>query len=205
MIDPSTADLTARVLEMFSGLGMTIEHPIARRALDFIWKNQEADHCWFGRWGVNYIYGTWQTVVGLTAIGVPTSDPRIRRAVAWLKTYQHESGGWGESAASYDDPRLRGQGTPTASQTAWAILGLCAAGEIDSAAVEAGVQFLIDTQIDDGGWDESEFTGTGFPKVFYLRYHLYRIYFPLMALSRVATIRKTRKVESGHWTMETGE
>ncbi len=205
MIDPSTADLTARVLEMFSGLGMTTEHPIAHRALEFIWKNQEADHCWFGRWGVNYIYGTWQTVVGLTAIGVPASDPRIRRAVAWLKTYQHESGGWGESAASYDDPRLRGQGTPTASQTAWAILGLCAAGEIDSAAVEAGVQFLLDTQIDDGGWDESEFTGTGFPKVFYLRYHLYCLYFPLMALSRVATIRKTRKVESGHWTMETGE
>src|SRR5262249_47696517 len=162
MIDPSTADLTARVLEMFSGLGMTTEHPIAARALEFIWKNQEADHCWFGRWGVNYIYGTWQTVVGLTAVGVPASDPRVRRAVAWLKTYQHDSGGWGESAASYDDPRLRGQGTPTASQTAWAILGLCAAGEIDSAAVDAGVQFLLDTQRDDGGWDEEQFTGTGF-------------------------------------------
>jgi squalene-hopene/tetraprenyl-beta-curcumene cyclase len=205
MIDPSTADLTARVLEMFSGLGMTQEHPIARRALDFIWKNQEADHCWFGRWGVNYIYGTWQTVVGLTAVGVPASDPRIRRAVAWLKMYQRESGGWGESAASYDNPRLRGQGVPTASQTAWAILGLCAAGEIDSAAVEAGVQFLLDMQRDDGGWDETEFTGTGFPKVFYLRYHLYCIYFPLMALSRVARLRQARKVESGHWTMDTGE
>jgi squalene-hopene/tetraprenyl-beta-curcumene cyclase len=205
MIDPSTADLTARVLEMFSGLGMTTEHPIAQRALDFIWTNQEADHCWFGRWGVNYIYGTWQTLVGLTAVGVPTSDPRIRRAVAWLKTYQHDSGGWGESAASYDDPRLRGQGTPTASQTAWAILGLCAAGEIDSAAVEAGVQFLLDTQRDDGGWDETEFTGTGFPKVFYLRYHLYCLYFPLMALSRVARLRKARRVEEGQWNPDAGE
>lgn len=205
MIDPSTADLTARVLEMFAGLGMTQEHPIARKALEFLWNSQEADHCWFGRWGVNYIYGTWQTLMGLTAVGVPASDARVRRAVAWLKMHQHDSGGWGESAASYDDPRLRGQGTPTASQTAWAILGLCAAGEIDSAAVDAGVQYLLDTQRDDGGWDETEFTGTGFPKVFYLRYHLYCIYFPLMALSRVARLRSARRVETGHWTMETGE
>jgi squalene-hopene/tetraprenyl-beta-curcumene cyclase len=205
MIDPSTADLTARVLEMFAGLAMTTEHPIARRALDFIWKNQEADHCWFGRWGVNYIYGTWQTLVGLLSVGVPSADPRLRRAVAWLKTHQHESGGWGESVASYDDPRLRGQGKPTASQTAWALLGLCAAGEIDSAAVEAGVQYLLDTQRDDGGWDETDFTGTGFPKVFYLRYHLYCLYFPLMALSRVARLRKARRVESDQWTMERDE
>ncbi|MBS0261055.1 MAG: terpene cyclase/mutase family protein [Planctomycetes bacterium] len=205
MIDPSTADLTARVMEMYAGLGMTTEHPIAKRALEFIWKNQEADHCWFGRWGVNYIYGTWQTIVGLTAVGVPASDPRIRRAVAWLKTYQQDSGGWGESVATYDDPRLRGQGTPTASQTAWALLGLCAAGEVESAAVEAGVQYLLDTQRDDGGWDETDFTGTGFPKVFYLRYHLYCLYFPLMALSRVARMRNARRVESGQWLKDAGE
>ena len=205
MIDPSTADLTARVLEMLAGLGMTHEHPVALRALDFLYKNQESDHAWFGRWGVNYIYGTWQTLVGLVAIGVPPGDPRVRRAVAWLKMYQHHTGGWGESPASYDNPHLRGKGTPTASQTAWALLGLCAAGEADSAAVEAGVQFLLDTQRDDGGWDEEEFTGTGFPKVFYLRYHLYSCYFPLMALSRVARLRGARKVTTDQWTIDAGE
>jgi len=205
MIDPSTADLTARVLEMLSGLGMTQEHPVARRALDFLWKNQEHDHFWFGRWGVNFIYGTWQTLMGLVAIGVPASDARIRRAVAWLKMHQQESGGWGESAASYDDPRLRGKGPATASQTAWAILGLCAAGEVESAAVESGVQYLLEMQRDDGGWDEEQFTGTGFPRVFYLRYHLYCIYFPLMALSRVARLRSSRSVESGASKMTNDE
>ncbi len=205
MIDPSTADLTARVLEMLSALGLRENHALAQRAIDFLWKNQEQDHCWFGRWGVNYIYGTWQTVVGLIAVGVPTSHPRIRRAVAWLKMHQHESGGWGESPASYDDPELRGKGAPTASQTAWAILGLCSAGEVDSAAVESGVQYLLDTQRDDGGWDEEEFTGTGFPRVFYLRYHLYCIYFPLMALARVSRLRKRRKVESNQWNVDSEE
>jgi squalene-hopene/tetraprenyl-beta-curcumene cyclase len=143
--------------------------------------------------------------MGLGAVGVPVADPRIRRAVAWLKMHQQECGGWGESAASYDDPRLRGKGKPTASQTAWAILGLCSAGEVESAAVESGVQYLLDTQRDDGGWDEEEFTGTGFPRVFYLRYHLYCIYFPLMALSRVARLRQRRKVETGQWTVESEE
>src|SRR5262249_4347739 len=159
MIDPSTADLTARVLEMFAGLGMTTRHPVAQRALEFIWARQEPDSCWFGRWGVNYIYGTWQTLVGRAAIGVRTSDVRIRRAVVWLKPHQQENGGWGESCRTYDDPQSRGQGTPTASQTAWAILGLCAAGEAHSSAVDAGVQFLLDTQNDQGTWDEEEFTG----------------------------------------------
>jgi squalene-hopene/tetraprenyl-beta-curcumene cyclase len=196
MIDPSTADLTARVLEMFSGLGLRQEHPLARRALDFLWKNQEHDHSWFGRWGVNYIYGTWQTLVGLVAVGVPETDTRVRRAVAWLKMHQQEGGGWGETPASYDDPSLRGKGPATASQTAWAILGLCAAGEANSATVDAGLQYLLDTQRDDGGWDEPEFTGTGFPRVFYLRYHLYCIYFPLMALARVARLRRKKRVES---------
>jgi squalene-hopene/tetraprenyl-beta-curcumene cyclase len=205
MIDPSTADLTARVLEMLSGLGLRQEHALAKRALEFLWKNQEHDHCWFGRWGVNYIYGTWQTLMGLIAVGVPAADPRVRRAVAWLKMHQQECGGWGESAASYDDPRQRGKGRPTASQTAWALLGLCAAGEVDSAAVESGVQFLVDSQRDDGGWDEEDFTGTGFPRVFYLRYHFYCIYFPLMALARIARLRRHGKVESGQWSVESEE
>jgi squalene-hopene/tetraprenyl-beta-curcumene cyclase len=189
MIDPSTADLTARVLEMFAELGMRKDDPIARRALDFLWREVEPDNCWFGRWGVNYIYGTWQTLVGLTAIGVPTTDARVRQAASWLKKFQQPCGGWGESPRTYDEPATRGQGPPTASQTAWALMGLIAAGEAESPAVDAGVQFLLGTQRDDGTWDEEFFTGTGFPRVFYLKYHYYRIYFPLMALARVARAR----------------
>jgi squalene-hopene/tetraprenyl-beta-curcumene cyclase len=189
MIDPSTADLTARVLEMFGAYGMGATHPLAVRALEFVWQNQEADHCWFGRWGINYLYGTWQVLVGLQAIGIPTSDPRVRRAVGWLRATQQSDGGWGETPETYDRPELRGQGTPTASQTAWALLGLCAAGEADSPAVDSGLNFLIENQNPDGSWDEPEYTGTGFPRVFYLRYHLYRIYFPLMAMGRIARAR----------------
>jgi len=189
MIDPSTADLTARVLETFAELGMRKDDPIARAALDFLWREQEPDHCWFGRWGVNYIYGTWQTLVGLSAIGIPTTDPRVRQAASWLKKVQQPGGGWGESPRTYDEPATRGQGPVTASQTAWALMGLIAAGEADCPSVEAGVQFLLATQRDDGTWDEDAFTGTGFPRVFYLKYHFYRIYFPLMALARVARAR----------------
>lgn len=188
MIDPSTADLTARIVEMFGVLNIAQDHPALKRAVDYVWNEQESDHCWYGRWGVNYIYGTWQVLVGLTAIGVPTDDPRICRAAEWLKAKQHASGGWGESPGTYDDPTLRGQGDPTASQTAWALMGLMAAGETSSDAVRRGVQYLLATQKDDGGWDEPAFTGTGFPKVFYLRYHYYPIYFPLMALARYARL-----------------
>ena len=132
MIDPSTADLTARMLEMCGILNLPSDHPRIRRAIDFLWNQQETDHCWYGRWGVNYIYGTWQVLVGLTAIGVPTSDTRIRQAADWLKSKQQENGGWGETPKSYDDPSLRGTGDPTASQTAWALMGLMAAGEGNS-------------------------------------------------------------------------
>lgn len=189
MIDPSTPDITARVLEMFGKLGVSRQHPAIAPALEFLWSHQEYDHSWIGRWGVNYIYGTWQTLVGLQAIGVPASDPRVRKAANWFKQTQQPCGGWGETPKTYDDPTLRGQGEPTASQTAWAILGLCAAGEVDSPAVERGVQYLLDTQLADGTWEETSFTGTGFPKVFYMKYHLYRIYFPLMALARVARLK----------------
>jgi squalene-hopene/tetraprenyl-beta-curcumene cyclase len=184
MIDPSTADLTSRNLEMFADVGIPRHHPAAQRAIEYVWANQEHDHCWFGRWGVNYIYGTWQCLVGLTAIGMSKSDPRIRAGVEWLKANQQECGGWGETPESYDDPSLRGTGPVTASQTAWALLGLMSAGETDSAAVERGIAWLLETQQDDGNWSETEFTGTGFPRVFYLKYHLYRSCFPLMALGR---------------------
>ena len=184
MIDPSSADLSARMLEMFAGLNISADYPPVRQALDYVWREQEPDHCWYGRWGVNYIYGTWQSLVGLTAIGTPSDDPRIRSAAAWLKSKQQACGGWGETPASYDDPTLRGHGPPTASQTAWALMGLLAAGEGHSETVRRGIAYLIDTQKSDGTWEEPFYTGTGFPRVFYLKYHLYRIYFPLMALAR---------------------
>ncbi len=188
MIDPSSADLAARMVEMFAGLNMAIDHPVIERALSFVWSKQEHDHCWYGRWGVNYIYGTWQVLVGLTRIGIPTTDPRLRRAVEWLKSKQQRHGGWGETIRSYDEPSLRGQGETTASQTAWALLGLIAAGEGHSPEARRGADYLIRTQLPDGTWHEPAWTGTGFPKVFYLKYHLYRIYFPLMALARFAKL-----------------
>jgi squalene-hopene/tetraprenyl-beta-curcumene cyclase len=189
MIDPSTADLTARMLEMLADVGLASDHTSIRRALSFVWSEQESDGAWYGRWGVNYLYGTWQVLVGLVAIGVSPDDLRIRRAAEWLKAKQQGIGGWGETAQSYDDPSLRGSGPATASQTAWALMGLMAAGETDSPEVRRGIDYLLETQRDDGTWDEPWFTGTGFPRVFYLKYHLYRIYFPLMALGRYARLR----------------
>lgn len=188
MIDPSTADITARILEMLAHLNVSADQPAVQRALAFVWADQQEDGCWYGRWGVNYIYGTWQCLVGLTRIGVSPHDARLRRAADWLKSKQQACGGWGESPRTYDDPSLRGQGEPTASQTAWALMGLMAAGEVHSDEVRRGIQYLLDTQNDDGTWDEPWYTGTGFPKVFYLRYHYYRIYFPLMALARYRTL-----------------
>ncbi|RMF93445.1 MAG: hypothetical protein D6741_13625, partial [Planctomycetota bacterium] len=141
---------------------------------------------WYGRWGVNYIYGTWQVLTGLTAVGVPHSDPAVVLGAQWLLAHQNTDGGWGESADSYDDPTLRGRGPSTASQTAWAVLGLIAAGLADHPATVRGVRFLLDRQNADGSWSETEFTGTGFPRVFYLKYHMYPVYFPMLALARFA-------------------
>ncbi|MCA9081584.1 MAG: squalene--hopene cyclase, partial [Planctomycetaceae bacterium] len=186
MIDPPTADITARVLEMYGRLGMTADRSEFQSALKFIWQEQEVDHCWYGRWGVNYLYGTWQVLVGLQAIGEPMNHPRAQAAADWIESVQQSNGGWGETPRSYDEPELRGQGPTTPSQTAWALMGLMAAGRTDSDAVRDGVGYLLKTQNADGTWDEPTYTGTGFPRVFYLRYHLYRISFPLMALGRYA-------------------
>ncbi len=186
MIDPSTPDLTGRVLESLGRLGHRLGHPAVDRAVAYMRQTQNADGSWFGRWGVNYIYGTWQSMVGLAAVGVPCDDPAIMAGANWLLAHQQTTGGWGESADTYEFPHLRGQGPTTASQTAWALLGLMAAGRADDPAVTRGIDYLLDTQEDDGTWDEPEFTGTGFPRVFYLRYHYYPIYFPLMALSQWA-------------------
>lgn len=186
MLDPSCPDITARVLEALGHYGYGVDHPAVERAIDFIRRTQESDCGWPGRWGVNYLYGTWQVLQGLRAIGFDMDDPMVRRAIAWLKRVQHPAGSWGESCASYDDPRQAGVGAPTASQTAWALLGLIAAGESHAPEVKAGVEWLCATQGDDGCWHEEPFTGTGFPKVFYLKYHMYPLYFPLMALGRYA-------------------
>jgi squalene-hopene/tetraprenyl-beta-curcumene cyclase len=187
MIDPSTADLTGRALEALAMWDQPPNDPAIRRGIEFLRRTQERDGCWYGRWGVNYIYGTWQALVGLAACGVPTDDPMMTRGATWLLNHQHACGGWGESADSYEQPELRGEGPVTASQTAWALLGLMAAGLHDHPAVERGIYYLLDTQRPDGGWDELEFTGTGFPRVFYLRYHYYPIYFPLLALAKYSS------------------
>jgi len=184
MLDPSCADITARVLEILGNLGYRADHPAVARGLDYLWRTQEPQGCWYGRWGVNYIYGTWQVLLGLKAVDIPMDHPAAIRAADWLESVQQVDGAWGESCRSYDDPAWMGRGTPTASQTAWAVLGLIAAGRARGDASRRGVQYLLDTQNPDGTWDEDAFTGTGFPRVFYLKYHLYRITFPLMALAR---------------------
>ena len=186
MIDPSTADVTGRVLESLGRLGRRLGDPAVDRAVEYVRREQQPDGSWFGRWGVNYIYGTWEAMVGLLEVGVSKDDPAIQMAVNWLLAHQQDSGGWGESANSYEKPELRGQGPVTASQTAWALLGLTVAGLQAHPAVVRGIGYLLDSQEHDGTWDEPEFTGTGFPRVFYLKYHYYPICFPLMALAQWA-------------------
>jgi len=145
---------------------------------------QERDGSWFGRWGVNHVYGTGAAVPALIAAGVAPDDPRIRRAVAWLHEHQNPDGGWGEDVRSYNDPTWVGRGTSTASQTAWALLALHAAGEV-GLATQSGIDWLVRTQCSDGSWDEPQYTGTGFPSDFSINYHLYRLVFPIMALGRL--------------------
>src|SRR5437899_724625 len=163
-----------------SGYGRDFEP--ARRALGFIRRTQRHDGPWFGRWGVNYIYGTWSVFRGLKAIGESFEQEYIQRAVQWLESHQNPDGGWGETCESYDDPSLAGRGTSTPSQTAWALLALLAAGRARTDVVERGVSHLLDRQRADGGWDDPFWNGTGFPGVFMLQYHLYAKYFPLWAL-----------------------
>ncbi|MDA8090565.1 MAG: squalene--hopene cyclase [Nitrospiraceae bacterium] len=192
MTDPSTADVTGRVLEMLGIAGFGFSDPMVQRAIEFIRKTQEEDGSFWGRWGVNYIYGTWSVIMGLASIGEDLSKPYVRRAVRWLKNFQNLDGGWGECCESYCDCRLKGHGSSTPSQTAWAILALVAAGEAGSVEAERGVRYLLETQKADGTWDEEEFTGTGFPKYFMIRYHNYRNCFPLMALGRFFEAKKAR-------------
>ncbi|MFI8207628.1 squalene--hopene cyclase [Streptomyces sp. NPDC085937] len=184
VIDPPSADVTAHVVEMLAVEGLAHD-PRTRRGVAWLLAEQEPDGSWFGRWGVNYVYGTGSVVPALTAAGIPTSHPAIRRAVAWLEKVQNEDGGWGEDLRSYRySKEWSGRGASTASQTAWALMALLAAGERDSTAVERGIAWLAATQREDGSWDEPYFTGTGFPWDFSINYHLYRQVFPLTALGR---------------------
>jgi len=191
LLDPSTADLAGRCLEMLGVLGYDRTHPAAERALEFLRREQEADGSWYGRWGVNYVYGTWSVLVGLRMIGEDMSAPYVRQAVAWLESKQNSDGGWGESCLSYTDPAAAGRGDSTPSQTAWALLAFLSAGVWDSISVVRGVNYLIRHQQQDGSWEEIRQTGTGFPRVLYLRYHLYCQYFPLWALAMYRNV-KTR-------------
>jgi squalene-hopene/tetraprenyl-beta-curcumene cyclase len=184
VIDPPSADVTAHIVEAFAAEGLAAE-TACRRGVIWLLKNQEPDGSWFGRWGANYLYGTGAVVPALVAAGVRPRGPQIRRAVSWLESVQNKDGGWGEDLRSYDDPKVwSAKGASTASQTAWALLALLAAGERDGAAVERGIRWLAGTQRTDGTWDEPYYTGTGFPGDFYLNYHLYRLAFPVSALGR---------------------
>jgi squalene-hopene/tetraprenyl-beta-curcumene cyclase len=183
MIDPASADVTARVMECLTRLGWPADHPAIQRGEEFLKRDQSADGAWYGRWGVNYIYGTGGVLRALESAGLIARD-YARRGVAWLRSKQNPDGGYGESCASYDDPSLKGQGPSTASQTAWALIGLLAAAERNDPCVVRAVEYLLKHQTSEGYWTEDEFTGTGFPGVFYMNYHLYRNMFPVYALSR---------------------
>jgi squalene-hopene/tetraprenyl-beta-curcumene cyclase len=169
---------------MLACYGYTQSDKRVQKAIKFILSEQEPDGSWFGRWGVNYIYGTWAVLTGLRALGEDFSRAYIQRAIRWLESCQNADGGWGEDCHSYEDPRTKGRGPSTPSQTAWAAMALIESGKAREPAVERAMQFLIERQKVDGTWVEEEYTGTGFPKHFYINYHLYRNYFPLMALAR---------------------
>lgn len=200
MIDPPTADITGRILEMLAAYGYTGRDKPVERAIQFILKQQEPDGSWFGRWGVNYLYGTFLVLRGLQAMEFSYLEPAVQQAAEWIRMVQNADGGWGESCGTYDDASQRGVGPSTPSQTAWALLGLLAANDTRSDSVAKGVRWLTERQHEDGSWDElmpgrngeSYYTGTGFPRVFYLGYHLYKQYFPLLALT---TYRKALERE----------
>jgi squalene-hopene/tetraprenyl-beta-curcumene cyclase len=192
MIDPNTADVTARVLEMLGACNLSIKPDHLEKSLTYLLDEQESEGCWFGRWGVNYIYGTSGVLSALALINPQKYEVNIERGAAWLVKVQNNDGGWGETCFSYNDSHLKGKGDSTASQTAWALIGLIAAGEatgkLATDSLEKGINYLLTTQKSDGTWDESYFTGTGFPCHFYLKYHLYQQYFPLIALGRYQAI-----------------
>jgi squalene-hopene/tetraprenyl-beta-curcumene cyclase len=194
MLDPTCADITGRVLESLGAHGLGRSHPAVERAVDYLVRTQQPDGSWYGRWGVAYIYGTCFALRGLRAAGENDREAHVLRAGEWLRAIQNADGGWGESCASYDnDAFMSAKSSP--SQTAWAILGLLAGGDTTSRSLHHGIEYLLETQRPDGSWNEDLSTGTGFPKVFYLTYHLYRLYFPLLALAEFARLKNSGATE----------
>ncbi len=194
LLDPSTADVTARCVSFLAQLGHAAESPTVSRGLNWLRASQEPNGAWFGRWGTNYIYGTWSVLCALNAAGLAHDDPAIRRAVAFLKSTQRDDGGWGEDNDTYADAAPGSYHRSNPSQSAWALLGLMAAGETGSDAVARGIAYLAGCQRPDGGWDEEPYTAVGFPRVFYLRYHGYKLFFPLMALARFRNLRRANEI-----------
>ncbi len=199
LLDPPTSDVTARCVSFLAQIGMAVNDPVMARALAFLRREQEADGSWFGRWGTNYIYGTWSVLCALNAVGLSHDDPAISRAVDWLISVQRDDGGWGEDEETYRDAPPGRYNESTPSQTAWAVLGLMAAGATDHPAVARGIAYLMQTRRTDGEWTELPYNAVGFPRVFYLRYHGYRLYFPLLALARYRNLRSanTKRVPFG--------
>jgi len=183
ILDPTCSDLTARTLELLGYIAFNPKTRCVRDAIHYLIETQEADGSWYGRWGVNYIYGTWQVLRGLRAIGHDMTQDWILRGRDWLESCQNDDGGWGETCATYENPAMKGIGKSTASQTSWAIMGICACGDFDRPSIQRGLRFLLSSQRPDGSWEEPEITGTGFPGVFYLKYDMYRQNFPLLALA----------------------
>lgn len=199
LLDPPTADVSARCVSFLAQIGMRSDDPVMARALAYLRREQEADGSWFGRWGTNYIYGTWSVLCALNAAGVPQTDPAVLRAVDWLASVQRADGGWGEDEESYADAPHGRYRESTPSQTAWAVLGLMAAGAVDHPATARGIAWLAAAQTPNGEWVEQPYTAVGFPRVFYLRYHGYKLYFPLLALARYRNLRRgnSGRVEFG--------
>lgn len=198
LLDPPTADVSARCISFLCQLGHDRSHPVVARGLDYLRAEQEEDGSWYGRWGTNYVYGTWSVLCALNAAGDDPAAPHIRKAVDWLVAQQREDGGWGEDGATYDKARRGEVKESTASQTAWAVMGLMAAGEVDHPAVERGIRYLLAGRREGAQWDEPWFTAVGFPRVFYLRYHGYSAYFPLWALARYRNLARSNSKRVAH-------
>jgi len=203
ILDPTCSDLTARTLELLGYIGFDPEEKCVRDAVRYLIKTQEDDGSWYGRWGVNYIYGTWQVLRGLRVIGEDMTQDWILRGRDWLESCQNDDGGWGETCATYESPAVKGIGESTASQTAWAVMGICACGDLGRSSIDRGLRFLVSSQKPDGSWDEPHITGTGFPGVFYLKYDFYRQNFPLLAFATYLNYRNGPGHPSGFYRCDT--
>jgi squalene-hopene/tetraprenyl-beta-curcumene cyclase len=199
ILDPTCSDLTARTLELLGYINFNPNVRSVRDAIHYLIETQESDGSWYGRWGVNYIYGTWQVLRGLRAINFDMTQDWIVRGRDWLESCQNDDGGWGETCATYENPATKGIGKSTASQTAWAIMGICACGDLNRSSIQRGLRFLLSTQKEDGSWNEPEITGTGFPGVFYLKYDMYRQNFPLLALATYLNMRAGKITQPGFY------